>query len=280
MGEVVHRTLIFDRFILDMTRGCLYAGEQDVGLRPKTYSVLSYLAENAGRLVPKEELYEVIWPNVVVSDDSLVQCIRELRQRLGDTEHRLIKTVARRGYMLDTQISSSNAKSNQVSHPTENRAISDVEPLILHSHARRSIAVLPLVNLSNDPQQEYFSDGISEDIIVELFRISELLIVARNSSFQYKNMATDSRKIGRELGVDYILEGSIRCVDARVRISILLVDCNTGGHLWAERFDRDLTDIFGIQDEITRKIVSALAIKLTTGAQTARGYEITTNHEA
>src|SRR5262245_55981454 len=105
MDEIVHRILLFDRFALDLTRGCLRTGDRDIDLRPKTFRGLRHLAENAGCLVPKQELYEIVWPNVVVSDDSLVQCVRELRQALGDDKYRLIKTVSRRGYLMDVTVS-------------------------------------------------------------------------------------------------------------------------------------------------------------------------------
>src|SRR5215813_8244066 len=115
MDEIVHRILLFDRFALDLTRGCLRTGDRDIDLRPKTFRVLRHLAENAGCLVPKQELYEIVWPNVVVSDDSLVQCVRELRQALGDDKYRLIKTVSRRGYLLDVAVSSSDIPAAPVS---------------------------------------------------------------------------------------------------------------------------------------------------------------------
>ena len=126
-----------------------------------------------------------------------------------------------------------------------------------------SIAVLPFVNLSNDPEQEYFSDGITEDLITDLAKISGLFVIARNSVFIYKGKAVKIDVIARELGVRYILEGSVRKVGDRVRITGQLIDAHTGGHLWAERYDRKLTDIFELQDEVTHKIVSALAVKIT-----------------
>src|SRR5215467_15751708 len=105
MHETAHRILRFDRFVIDLTRGCLRTGDRDIDLRPKTFRVLRHLAENAGRLVPKQELYEIVWPNVVVSDDSLVQCVRELRQALDDENYSLIKTVSRRGYLMAVTVS-------------------------------------------------------------------------------------------------------------------------------------------------------------------------------
>lgn len=126
-----------------------------------------------------------------------------------------------------------------------------------------SIAVLPFTNMSSDPEQEYFSDGISEDIITDLSKLSELHVIARNSSFVYKRRAVSTRDVARELGVRYVLEGSVRKAGSRVRVTSQLIDSTTGGHIWAERFDRDLNDIFVVQDELTQQIVSALKITLT-----------------
>jgi len=130
-----------------------------------------------------------------------------------------------------------------------------------------SIAVLPFVNMSADPEQEFFSDGITEDIITALSKISDLLIVARNSTFTYKGQAVDVKQVGREQGVRYILEGSVRKAGSRVRITAQLIDATTGHHLWAERYDRDLQDIFAVQDEITSEVVLALDVRLTQGEQ-------------
>ena len=127
---------------------------------------------------------------------------------------------------------------------------------------KASIAVLPFTNMSGDPEQEYFSDGISEDIITDLSKIAGLLVIARNSSFAYKNKSPDIRAVGRELGVRSVLEGSIRRAGNRVRITAQLIDASDGGHLWAERYDRDLTDIFEVQDEVTQRIVEALKVTL------------------
>ncbi len=126
-----------------------------------------------------------------------------------------------------------------------------------------SIAVLPFDNMSGDREQEYFADGISEDIITSLSKLSGLLVIARNSSFTYKGKAINIQQVAKELGVRYILEGSVRKSGDRVRITAQLIDRETGGHLWAERFDRDLTDIFAVQDEVTQEIVSAMSVKLT-----------------
>jgi adenylate cyclase len=129
--------------------------------------------------------------------------------------------------------------------------------------ATASIAILPFTNMSGDPEQEYFSDGISEDIITDLSKIAGLTVIARNSSFAYKGRAVDIRTVGRDLGVQSVLEGSIRRAGKRVRITAQLIDATSGGHLWADRYDRDLTDIFEVQDDVTRRIVDALKITLS-----------------
>ena len=168
------RVLRFDRFALDLTRGHLRAGVEDIDLQPKTFAVLCHLAENAGRLVPKQELYDAVWPNVAVSDDSLVQSIGELRRKLGDNERRLIKTVSRRGYLLDVPVSASDVPSMQASEAPKAGRVGLALP------DRPSIAVLPFANLDGDPSQQYFADGIVEDITTELSRFRELFVIARN----------------------------------------------------------------------------------------------------
>jgi adenylate cyclase len=155
----------------------------------------------------------------------------------------------------------------------------DTEPLskpvsgLSASHAaeKPSIAVLPFDNLSGDSEQGYFADGITEDIITDLSKISGLFVIARNSSFAYRGQATDLRRMSRELGVRYVLEGSVRRAAGKVRINAQMIDATTGGHIWAERYDRDLEDIFAVQDEVTRTIVSTLRVKLTVDEEARRG---------
>ena len=188
MEEFDRKVLKFSHFSVDLARGCLRKGQDEVPLRPKTFEVLIHLASNAGKLVRKEELADVVWPNVTVSDASLVQCIRELRQKLGDDEHHLIKTVSRRGYLLDVPTSASDITSVHVSEAPKTRAV-EFPSSTLPLPDRPSIAVLPFTNLSGDLEQEYFADGIVEDIITALSRMRWLFVIARNSSFTYKGRA-------------------------------------------------------------------------------------------
>ena len=261
MEEFDRKVLKFSHFSVDLGRGCLRKGQDEVPLRPKTFEVLIHLASNAGKLVRKEELADVVWPNVTVSDASLVQCIRELRQKLGDDEHHLIKTVSRRGYRLDVPASTSDITGVQVSEAPKTTAV-ELPSSTLPLPDRPSIAVLPFANLSGDLEQEYFADGIVEDIITALSRMRWLFVIARNSSFTYKGRAVDAKQVGRELGVRYLLEGSVRKSANRVRIAGQLIDAEAGTHLWADRFEGALDDIFDLQDRVTESVVGAIAPKL------------------
>jgi len=202
-----------------------------------------------------------VWPDVTVGEESLTQCISEIRHAISDRDQRIIKTVPRRGYLIDVHVSVGDVA--EVEHPRGTRASA------LTLLDRPSIAVLAFTNMSGDPGQDYFSDGITEDIITELSRFSELLVIARNSSFQYKGKSLDVRQVGRELGVRYVLEGSIRRAGDRIRISAQLIDTVTGVHRWAERYDRKLEDVFAVQDEVARTIAAVLAVHVNK-AETER----------
>jgi adenylate cyclase len=255
----------FEGFTLDIARRSLRAADRAVQLRPKSLEVLRYLVENADRLVTKEELIKAIWPNVVVTEESLTHCVSEVRQALGDSEQTIIATIPRSGYRFAAPVLRLAVNASAAPHPAPPEAESapawsDSGPRLQSPLLDRpSVAVLPLANLSGDPQQDYFSDGITEDIITELSRFSELLVIARNSSFQYKGKAVDIRQVGRELGARYVLEGSVRRVGDRIRIAAQLIDAMTGAHRWAERYDRELRDVFAVQDEVARAIVVTLA---------------------
>jgi adenylate cyclase len=259
----------FEEYTLDVTRGCLLAAGREVELRPKSFEVLRLLVENAGRLVTKEELMGTVWPNVTVTDESLTRCISEARRALADDDQKTIKTVPRRGYRLsvpvmrlDTDMASAPHSADAKIERATGEPVGDL-PFDSPRSDRPCVAVLPFANMSGDPQQEYFSDGITEDIITELSRFSELLVIARNSTFRYKGKALDVRQIGRELGARYVLEGSIRRSGDRVRINAQLIDAVSGVHRWAERYDRELSDIFVVQDEVARTIVTVLAAHVT-----------------
>ena len=246
------RTLSFGRYRLQ-PRGGLMCGDRNVRLTPKALALLSFMADRPGEVIPKEELFGAVWPEVTVGDAALVTCIQELRKALGDDARRprYIETLHRRGYRFIGKLA-----------PAAPPAAIDGEAPALALPDRPSIAVLPFDNMSDGPDQEYFADGISEDLITGLSRIHWLFVIARNSTFVYKNRAVDVKQVARELGVRYVLEGSVRRAGKRIRISAQLIDAISGGHHWAERYDRELGDIFAVQDEITRNVVAAIEPRL------------------
>jgi adenylate cyclase len=254
----------FEGYTLDVVRSSLRTRDRDVQLRPKAFEVLRYLVENADRLVTKEELIQTIWPNVTVTDEVLTHCVSEARQAIGDGDQAIIKTVPRRGYRFAAAVSwiVPNAE-RPPSAPEEVKGAPSASDggrrLGLRLSDRPCVAVLPFANVSGDPEQDYFSDGITEDVITELSRFSELLVITRNSSFQYKGKAVDILQVGRQLGARYVLEGSVRRSGDRVRITAQLTDAETGAHRWAECYDRKLRDAFAVQDEVARAIVALLA---------------------
>ena len=238
--------LIFRSLTLDVQRFCLFGPAGQIKLRPKSFEVLRYLAERAGRTVTKEELIAAIWPNVTVSEESLTRCISDIRLAIGRPAQEIIKTLPKRGYLLEGPVSRDD---DQIDPSAGNLALPD----------RPSIAVLPFVNLSADPAQDFFADGMVDDIITALSHFKALFVIARNSSFTYRGRAVDVKQIGRELGVRYVLEGSVRKAADRVRITGQLIDTTSGAHLWANRVDGSLGDIFGLQDQVTESVVSAIA---------------------
>jgi adenylate cyclase len=231
----------FEGHTLDIACGALRTADRELQLRPKAFEVLRYLLENADRIVTKQELMKAVWPNVIVTDQALTHCVGEVRQAIGDSKQTIIKNIPRRGYRFTAPVV--RVAANAAAPGT-----AGVSPAIPGREADRpSVAVLPFANLSGDPRQDYFSDGITEDITTELSRFSELRVVARNSAFQYKGKAADIRQVGRELGARYVLEGSVRRSGNRIRIAAQLIDAVTGAHRWAERYDRELHDIFAVR---------------------------------
>ena len=246
------RTVTFGRYRLE-PQGGLMSGGRNVHLTPKALALLSFIAERPGEVVTKDQLFDAVWPEVNVGDAALVTCIQELRRALKDDARRprYIETLHRRGYRFVGKMAAA---------PPNAAVDGNARALALPS--RPSIAVLPFANMSEDPNQEHFADGISEDLITDLSRIHWLFVIARNSTFVYKNRAVDVKQVARELGVRYVLEGSVRRAGKRIRISAQLIDAVTGGHHWAERYDRELDDIFAVQDEITRSVVAAIEPRL------------------
>jgi TolB-like protein len=241
----------FGRFRLDLGRRVLWRDETALHLATRALEILCVLVSAKGKVVTKDELMAEVWSGLVVEENNIHVHVSALRKALEDGENgqSYVVTVTGRGYRfvgLEPLASVDKADAGQ------NLPLPD----------RPSIAVLPFANLSGSPEQEYFADGIVEDITTALSRMRWLFVIARNSSFTYKGRAVDVKQVGRELGVRYVLEGSVRRAADRVRLTGQLIDAATGAHLWADRFDGGLEDIFELQDEITASVVSAMMPKL------------------
>ena len=219
----------------------------------KCLILLETLLRAEGQVVSKSDLMNAGWQTLNIEESNLSVQIAALRKCLGKSANGgdWIRTVQRIGYQF--------AKPEAPSTARDNRNIVASDPRL---GGKPSIAVLPFVNMSGDREQEYFADGIVEEIITALSRFGGLFVIARNSSFAYKGRTVDVKQIGRELGVRYVLEGSVRKAGSRVRITGQLIDTSSGTHLWADRFDGPLEDIFELQDQVTSNVVGAIEPKL------------------
>jgi TolB-like protein len=253
---------VFEDYVLDPERRELARGSEAIAVGPQVFDLLLHLVRNREHVVSKDDLLDAVWGGRIVSESTLASHINAARKAIGDSgqEQRLIRTVARKGFRFVGDVGEIEAGSSsaRTELPVSSKTPAEALPL----PDRPSIAALPFLNLSGDVEQEYFTDGVVEDIISALSRIRWLFVIARNSSFTYKGRAVDVKQVGRELGVRYVLEGSVRRAANRVRITGQLVDAATGGHLWAERFEGALDDIFELQDRIAESLVGAVAPQL------------------
>src|SRR5712672_1895193 len=251
--------------MLDVDRRELRRGARPIAVEPQVFDLLVYLVKNRDRVVSRDDLVASVWAGRIVSDSTLSSRINAARKALGDSgvEQKLIRTIARRGLRFVGEVLAPAGGDDPA--PADAAPPEDIhEPArpVLPLPDRPAIAVLPFINMSGDPEQEYFSDGISEDIITALSKLRWFFVIARNSSFIYKGKAVHMKQVAAELGVRYVVEGSVRKGGDRVRITAQLNDVATGSHLWAERYDRDLADVFAVQDEITEAIVAAIEPQL------------------
>ena len=250
---------LFADHVLDTGRRELHRGREQIAVAPQVFDLLTYLVQNRDRLVSKDDLIASVWGGRIVSDSTLASRINAARKAVGDSgeAQRLIRTTARRGirFVGTVCLRPDGAAPAQVAALPRAGAQERAGP---PQCERPAIAVLPFLNMSDEPEQEYFSDGISEDIVTALSRLRWFLVIARNSSFSYKDRSVPTRQIAEELGVAYLVEGSVRKSGDCVRITAQLNEVATGHQLWAERYDRRLADVFAVQDEITAAIVAAI----------------------
>ncbi|UCB54410.1 MAG: winged helix-turn-helix domain-containing protein [Thiotrichales bacterium] len=299
---------------VDPETGRIQRDGHEQKIEPKAMAVLACLAQNSGHVVTRDQIEETAWAGVVVGYDSLASAIIKLRKAFNDDSRkpRVIETVPKKGYRLIAPVCSAEGGITPENVSLEDEPVAvpamqnrrklfalvlivllaipglllfiDKSPenrdIAVVSKPKPAIAVLPFKNLSNDTEQEYFSDGITADLITDLSKLSGLSVIARNSVFTYKNTDVDVREVGKELGVNYILEGSIRKAGNQVRISARLIDTSNSYNVWAERFDGTLDNVFGFQDEVTSKIISSLEIRLTDKDRTRLAHKYSNSIEA
>jgi TolB-like protein/DNA-binding winged helix-turn-helix (wHTH) protein/Flp pilus assembly protein TadD len=293
------QAIFFNGFTLDLARGRLLRGDLEVKLRPKSFEVLRYLIENHGRLIGKEELIGSVWVDAAVTDNSLSQCLIELRRALGDDSQTIIRNVPRRGYIFDIPVSGDSgagelqvetvngqgSPATVISKPTARRllpltALGIVAALLCvvafnpggirqrlpgwtSAPAIRSLVVLPLEGLSSEPDLDYFADGMTDALITDLAQIQALRVISRTTAMMYKKARKPLPQIARELNVDAAVEGTAVRSGGRVRITTQLVLAREDKHIWARSYERDLQDILALQDEVARDIAEQIKIQVT-----------------
>jgi TolB-like protein len=250
---------LFADYTLDADRRELHCGTQRVTVEPQVLDLLIHLLQNRNRVVSKDDLIASVWGGRIVSDGTLISRTYAARKAIGDTgqDQRLIRTIPRKGLRFVGEVRTQTNEAETVASASKQ----NLRPSPSTSD-RPAIAVLPFTNMSDDPEQGYFADGISEDIIAALSRLRWFQVIARNSSFAYKDQAVHLKQVAADLGVGYVLEGSVRKAGHRVRITAQLNDVSTGSHIWAERYDRSIDDVFAVQDEITEAIVASIEPQL------------------
>jgi TolB-like protein len=251
---------LFEECVVDTDRRELRRRANSIPLEPKVFDLLVHLIERRERVLSKDELLASLWDGRIVSESALSTCINAARSAIGDSgeAQRLIKTLPRKGVRFVGEVREERAQTRKA--VAEIGIDSSAPPFALPD--RPSIAVLPFTNMSGDSEQDYFADGMAEEIITALSRCAGLFVISRNSSFTYRGRSIDVRQVGRELGVRYVIEGSIRRNGSRLRFAGRLTDATTGAHIWADRFDGDMSDVFALQDRFTESVVAAIEPQL------------------
>ncbi len=286
ISSATHRTYSFGDFTLDIDRGALLSAGTEIKLRPKSFHVLTYLVERHGILASKDELIDAVWGRTAVSDDSLTHCLIDIRRALNDTEKSIIRTVPTRGFIFDATVSFSsddNGTKNEeeigakrfiwlassvsaaivvaaifwwvAAYDRQSEQVAPLQSII-------SLAVVPFIDMSAQQDQQYFGDGIAEDLLTVLAKIPQLQVISRTSSFSFRGKGVDIPTIAKQLGVSHILEGSVRKDGDTIRVNAQLIDVQTDTHIWSETYDRNLEDVFAVQDEISAAVVTQLELAL------------------
>jgi TolB-like protein len=251
----MHLLYSFSDFTLDTERRELRQGAETISVAPQVFDLLNYLIRNRERVISKDELIAGVWNGRIVSDAALTTRINGARCAIGDTGEKqdLIKTLPRKGFRFVGAVQ--EAGSSAIEKVSSVERTGGTPP-------RLSIVVLPFANLSGDREQDYFVDGVTENLTTDLSRIAGSFVIARNSAVSYKGRAVDVRQVGRELNVRYVLDGSVQRSGKRLRMNVQLIDAISGQHLWAERFEKSVVDLFDMQDEIVSRLANTLGRQL------------------
>lgn len=281
----------FGDFVLDLERGVLFGADGELRLRPKSYAVLAYLVERPGQLISKDELFRAVWGQAIVTEDSITQCLVEIRRVLGEAGHEMIRTVPRRGYLFTAQSLLQPGSEGNRAERARHRVFRSLAAGLLmfgllalmawralnlqapesaetalfspEKIAGPSVAVLPFLDMSPGADHAYFGDGMAEEILNLLAEARGMRVIARTSSFALRDAGLDIPTIGRRLGVTHVLEGSVRPAGSRVRVTAQLVDAGNGARLWSQTYDRDLGDVLTVQDDIALNVASLLHASLS-----------------
>ena len=319
---------VFDDFTLDLDRACLWRAGEEIKLRNKSFEALRYLVEHNGRLVSKAEMIQALWPDAFVTDDSLVQCLIEVRRALGDDEHQYVRTILRRGYIFDAQVKASYQSASETSEISDTALVEDLRATIEEEEKREedwqlsngpgddtvsgarnlrgrrwphlivlpailllllltiwlvtdlvwrpswlrpaktvaeigSIAVLPFKSIDSSGGDEYLGVGMADDLITRLSNLQRVTVLPTSAVLKYGNSETSPVAAGKMLGVESVLEGSIRRSADRIRVTVQLVSVRDGSTLWAEKFDGNFTDILSLQDAVSEHVSQSLVRQLT-----------------
>ena len=252
---------LFEDYALDTERRELHRGADAVPITPQVFDLLDYLIRNRERVVSKDDLVSAVWNGRIVSDAALTTRLNAARNAIGDSGETqgLIKTLPRKGFRFVGAVrEDGGCKPKSVG----SAVLGDDTTPTQATAPRLSIVVLPFANLSGDPEQDYFVDGVTESLTTDLSRIGGSFVIARNTAFSYKGRAIDVRQVGRDLKIRYVLEGSVQRNGNQLRVNMRLVDAETGNHLWAERFDKPVADLFRMQDEIVSRLANTLETQL------------------
>jgi adenylate cyclase len=276
-------TLIIDGWQIDVESHRIARDGAEQKLEPRSMELLVYLAQHAGQVVSRAQMEEQVWDGRVVSYEALSGSIAKIRKAFGDTgkQHRIIETIPKSGYRLIAPITGTESLAELPAEIVSSTPLPAKQSKLFSGAAmlvamivglawwqpwslpdKPSIAVLPFTNMSGDPQQDYFADGMTDDLITDLSKISGLFVIARNSTFIYKNKPVKIAQIAEELGVRYVMEGSVQRAGNEIRINAQLIDSTSGGHVWAGRYDGTLDDVFSMRDQIIRKIIAELSVEL------------------